>query len=293
MTGPDRWHQWLLDVRFGGDAAAREKDLAEFLYPVRDEVLDRARLAPGQALLDVGTGDGLIAFGALERLGPSGRVIFSDISQDLLDHCRAAASAEGVLNRCRFVRAPADQLAGVPDASVDAVTTRSVLIYVKDKARAMREFFRVLRPGGRASLFEPVNALMAAADPGLFLGYDVTPVKSLAARIQAFYESVQPPGTDPMVDFDDRDLVRHARDAGFSEVSLELRVTVKNRKYPAPWERFLRMSGNPLVPPFQEVLHQVLSPQEADELARHLRPLVESGTGLERTALAYLTAVKG
>jgi arsenite methyltransferase len=293
VTGPDRWHRWLLETRFGGDAAAREKDLAEFFYPVRDEVLDRARLAPGQTLLDVGTGDGLIAFGALERLGPSGRVIFSDISQDLLDHCRAAASAEGVLDRCRFVRAPAGQLTSVPDASTDAVTTRSVLIYVKDKAQAMREFFRVLRPGGRASLFEPVNVLMSAADPDLFLGFDVTPVRALADRVQALYESIQPPGADPMVDFDDRDLVRHARGAGFSEVSLELRVTVKNRKDPVPWERFLHTSGNPLVPTFQEALQQVLSAQEADELARHLRPLVESGTGLERTALAYLTAIKG
>jgi ubiquinone/menaquinone biosynthesis C-methylase UbiE len=293
LTGPDRWHKWLLETRFGGDAAAREKDLTGFLYPVRDKVLDRARLEPGQTLLDVGTGDGLIAFGALERLGPSGRVIFSDISQDLLDHCRAAASAEGVLDRCRFVPAPADQLSAVADASADAVTTRSVLIYVKDKARAMREFFRVLRPGGRASLFEPVNVLMSAADPDLFLGYDVTPARALAARVQALYESIQPPGTDPMVDFDDRDLLRHAQDAGFSEISLELRVSVKNRKDPVPWERFLRMSGNPLVPPFQEVLQQVLSAQEADELASHLKPLVESGTGLERTALAYLTAIKG
>lgn len=182
MTGPDRWHRWLLEVRFGGDAAYREKDLTEFLYPVRDAVLDRARLGPGQTLLDVGAGDGLIAFGALERLGASGRVIFSDISQSLLDHCRAAASAEGLLERCRFVLAPADQLAAVADGSIDAVTTRSVLIYVKDKAQAMREFFRVLRPGGRASLFEPVNVLMSAAGPDQFHGYDVTPVKALAVR---------------------------------------------------------------------------------------------------------------
>src|SRR6202012_3542484 len=118
---PDRWHRWLLETRFCGDAAVRGKDLYGLLFPVRDEVLDRARLTPGQTLLDVGTGDGLIAFGALERLGPSGRVIFSDISQDLLDHCRAAASAEGVLDRCRFVPAPADQLSAVADASVDRV----------------------------------------------------------------------------------------------------------------------------------------------------------------------------
>ena len=290
--GPDRWHRWLLDVRFGGDAAGREKDLTEFLYPVRDTVLDKARLRPGGTLLDVGTGDGLIAFGALERLGPSGRVIFSDISQDLLDHCREAADAEGLLDRCRFVLAAADRLAGVTDGSVDTVTTRSVLIYVKDKAAALREFYRVLRPGGRVSLFEPINVLMSAADPGRFSGYDVTPVKALAAKVQALYESIQPPGVDPMIDFDDRDLVHHARSAGFPEIDLELRVSVKARKQPIPWERFLRTSGNPLVPTFGDALDQVLSQQEAAEFTGYLRPLVESGAGLERRAVAYLTAVK-
>jgi arsenite methyltransferase len=290
--GPDRWHRWLLDTRFGGDTACREKDLTEFLYPVRDTVLDRARLRPGGTLLDVGTGDGLIAFGALERLGPSGRVIFSDISRDLLDHCRKAADAEGLLARCGFVLAAADRLTGVADASVDAVTTRSVLIYVKDKAAALREFHRVLKPGGRVSLFEPINVLMSAADPDRFFGYDVTPVRALAAKVKALYESIQPPGVDPMIDFDDRDLVRHARNAGFPEIDLELRVSVKARKQPIPWERFLRTSGNPLEPTFGEALHRSLSPQEAAELTGYLRPLVETGAGLERRAVAYLAAVK-
>ena len=72
-TTPDRWHRWLLDVRFGGDPEARQRDLDEFFYPVRDRVLDQARLRPGDTVLDVGTGDGLIAFGALERLGPEGQ----------------------------------------------------------------------------------------------------------------------------------------------------------------------------------------------------------------------------
>lgn len=293
MNGrPDRWHRWLLDVRFGGDASWRARNLAEFLYPVRDTVLDKAQLSPGDTLLDVGTGDGLIAFGALDRLGPSGRVIFSDISSDLLDHCREAAGAEGVLDRCHFVLAPAESLTGVADESADVVTTRSVLIYVKDKQAALTEFYRVLRPGGRMSLFEPINVLMSAADPHLFFGYDVTAVRDLAARVQAIYDSIQPPGTDPMLDFDDRDLVRYAERAGFPEVRLELRVSVKARKEPVPWERFLRTSGNPLEPAFGEVLHRALSPAEAAELTACLRPLVEAGAGLERRALAYLSASK-
>ena len=291
-TDPDRWHRWLLDVRFGGDAGAREQALTERLYPIRDKVLDNAGLWPGDKLLDVGVGDGLIAFGALERLGPSGSVVFSDISRDLLEHCRQAAAAEGALNRCSFVLAPADDLSGVPAASVDVVTTRSVLIYVKDKAAALQEFYRVLKPAGRISLAEPINVLMAVDDPARFSGYDVRPVMSLATRVQSLYDAIQPPGEDPMIDFDERDLVRFAEQAGFPEIELELRITVKGALPPMPWDRFLRTAGNPLVPPIGEALKRTLDAAEISDFTAHLKPLVESGTGQERMAFAYVTARK-
>jgi len=54
-------------------------------------------------------------------------------------------------------RASADQLDAIEDASVDVVTARSVLIYLDDKQPAFTEMFRVLKPGGRISLFEPIN----------------------------------------------------------------------------------------------------------------------------------------
>ena len=292
VDGTDRWHRWLLDVRFGGDAEARQQILAESLYPVRDQVLAGARLRPGDTVLDVGAGDGLIAFGALEQLGPSGRVIFSDVSQDLLDHCRTAAAAEGMLDRCSFVNAPAHRLDGVPAAAVDVVTTRSVLIYVKDKPAALQEFYRVLRPGGRISLAEPINALMGFDDPTRFSGYDIGPVMALAQKVQSLYESIQPAGTDPMVDFDERDLLRYAEHAGFPVIGLQLHVDVKNRKRPVPWTRFLRMSGNPLVPPAGEALERTLTAAEIADFTAHLRPLVEAGAGQERIVMAYLTALK-
>jgi arsenite methyltransferase len=290
MTTRDRWHQWLTDVRFGGDPAIREQILTGLLYPVRDTVLDKAQLKRGDTVLDVGAGDGLIAFGALDRLSPSGHVIFTDISQDLLDHCRAAAAAEGQLDRCSFVLASADSLTAVADSSVDVVTTRSVLIYVKDKAAALREFHRVLRPGGRISVHEPINVLMH--DPDRLLGYDITPVKPLWDKVEALYQSIQPPGEDPMLDFDDRDLLHHAEQAGFAQIDLELRVTVKNQTQPIRWEQALRMSGNPLVPTLGEALDRTLSPEEITEFTAYLKPLVESGASRRRLAVAYLAAAK-
>ena len=77
-----------------------------------------------------------------------------------------------------------------------------MLIYVQDKTEAFRQFYRVLRPGGRVSIAEPINVLMGADDPDRFFGYNVTPIRDLAAKIERLYESIQPHGRDPMGDFD-------------------------------------------------------------------------------------------
>jgi arsenite methyltransferase len=285
----DRWYRWLREVRHGGDAAELER-VRHSLRRVRDQVLDRASLRPGDTLLDVGTGDGLIAFGALDRLGADGRVIFSDVSADLREHCYAAVAEGGQLGRCDFVQASADDLAGIADASVDVVTTRSVLIYVASKAAAFAEFRRVLRPGGRISIFEPINTLMQECDDRTFYGYDVSPVTELAAKVNRRFAAIQPPGKDPMLDFDERDLVRLAEQAGFSDVRLDLEVTVRRMRPVVSWDAFLRSSGNPNLPPLAIMLEDTLTAPELAAFIAQLRPLVEAGQGTDRRVVAYLTA---
>src|SRR5439155_6955206 len=200
----DIWAQWLAVHRYGGDPEVRARMLEE-TREFREKVLDRAGLVEGETLLDVGCGEGLIGFGALER--GAGHVVFSDVSNDLLDFCREAAEAAGVADRCSFVKAGAEELAGVAGASVDVVTTRSVLIYVRDKAGAFAEFARVLRSGGRASLFEPINRFGIEEKKQGFWGYPGNGLVELAARVDHVYEEIQPPD-DPMLDFDERDLVK-------------------------------------------------------------------------------------
>jgi arsenite methyltransferase len=129
----------VLESRFGGDLEQLQKQLAQ-LHPVRDRILDNARIRVGDALLDVGAGDGMVSFGAARRVGRSGRVIFSDISPELVERCREIALEVGGEAQFEFVIASAHDLAPVEDASVDVVTTRSVLIYVEDKDAALRAF---------------------------------------------------------------------------------------------------------------------------------------------------------
>jgi len=287
----DIWAEWLLNRRFGGDQAAMQNALSKYLYPWRDKVLSHANLQEGDMLLDVGCGDGLIAFGALEKVKTS-RVIFSDISQDLLDHSQSLAREMKVLDRCQFVRASADDLSMIEDASVDIVTTRSVLIYVSAKPQAFREFHRVLKPGGRLSIFEPISKFSNPEPSHIFAGYNVAPVADIAQKLKALYERIQPNETDPMVDFDERDLVSFAEKEGFQEIDLELQIKVGPISEWMSWEGFLHYAANPKVPTIEEAMQQALTPEEISSLTLQLRPLVERGKGIQRSALAYLWATK-
>lgn len=285
----DIWSRWLLNRRFGGDPEQLTHVL-DYLYPVRDKVLSHINLEGGRTLLDVGCGDGLIAFGALEKF-ESSRAIFTDISDDLLHHVQVLARDMNLLQRCEFVRASADELGMIENESVDAVTTRSVLIYVYAKQQAFKEFHRVLKPGGQLSIFEPINRFAYPEPMGRFSGYDVTPIATLAEKLKAVYRRIQPPDTDPMTDFDERDLVICAEKAGFSSVNVELQIEVKPPEN-SDWTTFLHAAGNPKIPSVEEAMQQAFTLGETETFSSFLRPLVESRQGIQRSAVAYLWAVK-
>jgi arsenite methyltransferase len=285
----DRWAEWLLERRHGGDEEEFERQLPD-LDDFRERVLANAEIQPGDVVLDVGTGDGLIAFGALEQVGSAGRVIFSDISSDLLEECKRLAAELGVTDRCEFVEASADALP-FDDESVDVVTTRSVLIYLLDKEPAVRELYRVLRPGGRLSIFEPINRFNWEQIGSRYYGLEVEPVQHLANKIIERWR--RGPDEHPLLNFDERDLFRWAREAGFGEIRMDYRAELKRERWAKSWDVFLHSSGNPLDPTPEEEMIEALDSAERAEFEAFVRPLIESRPVVPRwVATAYLRAVK-
>lgn len=289
----DRWSRWLLHDRFGGDSVALRRTL-ELLEPIRDRVLSSAQIVPGATVLDVGCGDGLLGFGALPLVGDTGSVVFSDVSEELLKRCREIAAELGVHDRCRFVESSAESLAGIEDDSVLVVMTRSVLIYVEDKSSAFAAFHRVLKPGGRISLFEPVNRRMTDLNRDTFFGYDSSPIRDLVVKVLAVFEAVAPPD-GPMMGFDETDLLRLAESAGFSNITVSLELSSVDQPPFAGvgWSQLLDISPNPHAPTYREAIERALTSEEANRLETYLRPLVDQGVdGRIREAFAYVTADK-
>ena len=247
---PDRWSRWVLGTRHGDDAVEAAR-VAVRLTELRDGVLEHAAVAPGDVVLDIGTGDGLIGLAAARLVAPTGRVIFCDVSADLLAHVESAVGDGG---DHRFLLARAEDLSDLESGSVDVVVMRAVLIYVQEKARALQEMHRVLRPGGRLSLCEPINRRMC--DPDRYWHYDVTPIRPLMDRLGGGAPASDRP--DPMTDFDESDLLQMAEAAGFSDLHLRLHVDVEGSVDPMRWDTFVHVSMNPNAPTLADSMRRAL-----------------------------------
>jgi len=138
--------------RYGWDLAAIDYESLwqAQLAEAQDALLALASPAVGERVLDIACGTGLVSFGAARAVGPNGQVLGIDLSERMIDAAERRARDLGLSN-CIFSRMDAETLA-LPDASIDVALCALGLMYMPDPEQALREMYRVLRPGGRMSL---------------------------------------------------------------------------------------------------------------------------------------------
>jgi arsenite methyltransferase len=108
------------------------------------------RLAPGERVLDLGSGAGTDSLVAAQMVGAEGRVTGVDMTPEMLAKARSAAAEMGVGN-VEFVECEAESLP-FDDGSFDVVVSNGVIDLIPDKDAVFSELVRVLRPGGRLQI---------------------------------------------------------------------------------------------------------------------------------------------
>jgi arsenite methyltransferase len=245
-------------TRFAGWSKSEVEAALERLARTRDRVLEGAGISSGEKVVDVGAGTGLLALGAAERVGPDGDVLAVEVSADALEEFRRVARAPNIAYLIGIA-----EVLPLPNESVEVVATRSVLIYVDDKPTAEREFFRVLRPGGRVSLFEPINS----KNLRLVDAVDFTPLGELGERLRHWNEAAYADADDPMLNFDEEDLVRGFTDAGFADVRAELDTL----EHEMQSDRYLNSVGAPGRPTLLQRWRNDFDPPDVERLVEFLR----------------------
>jgi len=176
------------------------------LGPWAPSLVDAARVAPGERVLDVACGTGIVARIAAQRVGPTGRVVALDLNPGMIRVAQSLPAPVG---------APIEWLVGsaldlrLEDAGFDAVLCQQGLQFFPDKALALREMRRVLGRGGRLALSVWNNV-------GFYNGAVAEALARFVGNESAdrFCVSRQTPARE--------ELEHLAREAGFSEVAVRV-----------------------------------------------------------------------
>ncbi|HEU0131947.1 MAG TPA: methyltransferase domain-containing protein [Mycobacteriales bacterium] len=184
-----------------------------FFAPIARRLVELAAIGPGEHVLDVGTGRGAVLWEAAERVGPTGRVAATDLAPEMVRRTAADAAARGLAHV--VVTVGDAEAPEFPDASFDAVLGGLVVFMLPDVPRALREYRRLLRPGGRLAFttFPPNAAEFAAIGPviGRFMPPGGPPGQAALADAAAIEAAVRAAG------FADVEVVTESFDTAFRD----------------------------------------------------------------------------
>jgi ubiquinone/menaquinone biosynthesis C-methylase UbiE len=128
------------------------KDMLKWMAPISDQLIRSTGITSGQTVLDVATGTGQPALTIAKIVGPNGRVVGVDLSPEMLEVAKEEAAFQGLTNVVVFQVVKDENLSMFSDNTFDSVVCRNGLMFMPDPVKALKAFFRVLKPGGKASV---------------------------------------------------------------------------------------------------------------------------------------------
>jgi ubiquinone/menaquinone biosynthesis C-methylase UbiE len=243
---PENYERYLVPTIFG---------------PWALDLVEVAGAQPGERVLDIACGTGIVARTAARRVGTGGTVVGLDVSAPMLDAARAAAAGEGLSIEWREGSA---MKLPFSDTEFDLALCQQGLQFFPDRPASLREMHRVLRPGGRLALsvWRPIGGSPGFAVLAEALSHHIGPEAGALMTSGPFGLSQA------------EDLRALIAGADFREITI--RPAVKTLRYPSP-DEFVRryVAGSALAGPVTAASDDARAALLA-EVTAGLRPYVDA-----------------
>lgn len=173
--------------------------------PQMQPLIEGLPWSEARVAVDYGCGPGWVALELARRLGPEGRVIGCDINEDFLARASEHALLAGLEGQVEWLHVSGDQVP-LEDGASDIVFCKNVLEYVDSMVETLREFRRVLRPGGVARLIDSDWEMLVVEPLG-------------AGRVRELFQAARHAYNDPAAG---RHMFGAARASGFADVQVRV-----------------------------------------------------------------------
>lgn len=268
----------LMQWQVGGNTAeAYERYLVPALFRQgAEQLVEYAGIQPGEQVLDVGCGTGIVARIAAGRAGDSGQVVGVDLNPGMLEVARTASA--GIRPEIDWRQGAAEDLP-LARSTFDAVLSQQAFQFFQDRQQALAEMRRVLRPGGRAAFsvlrsIEHNRTYLPLIDAFRRHGGD-----ELGTMMQSPFQS-----------WTAEDLRKAALDAGFSSASVT--VSVITARFPSIPEFIQQeLSSSPLselVVTMEDSVREAIARDVAEGLADYI-----DDSGVIHPLQTYLVVARG
>jgi ubiquinone/menaquinone biosynthesis C-methylase UbiE len=190
--------------RYGWDRASAhyEHFWERQLKPAQDFLLEMANPKPGERVLDIACGTGLVSFQICDRIGENGFVLACDISDKMLEQASARINPKQI-NRISFERMDAEALQ-ITEGSFDLAVCALGLMYMPSPLKALQEIYRGLKPGGRvvaavwgqrdhcgwAEIFEIVDRYVASEVCPMFFNLGNPDMLEMTLKAAGFHDMI-------------------------------------------------------------------------------------------------------